>query len=67
MKGSKWRRAEYRRDLLIVLGLFALGLILNVTLGLLILWLLQLLGWWDLPLTVDLNLGHAELAGEPAD
>lgn len=40
---------EYRKDVLIVLGLFAIGLGFVAACGLIAVWLLQLLGWWDVP------------------
>lgn len=50
MKSSWWRQAEYRRDVLIVLGWFGLGVILNVAVGLVVFWLLTQLGWLNVPL-----------------
>ena len=58
VKGTPLRDPETRKDLLIVIGLFALGLIVVAILGAIAIWILQLLGWWDLtPLTVNIGLG----------
>lgn len=60
MKGSPLWDPEYRRDVFIVLGLFALGLILSVAVGLIAFWLLQQLGWLDMPLNIDFDLRHSD-------
>jgi hypothetical protein len=42
-----WRDPEFRRDLWIVVGLFALGLILQLVAGVVVFWVLEQLGWLD--------------------
>lgn len=60
MKSSPLRDPEYRRDVFIVLGLFVLGLILQAIVGIGAYWVLQELGWLDVPLNIDLNLGDSD-------
>lgn len=49
MRFAPLRDPEYRKDVLIVLSLFAFGLGLVAALGWIAVWVLQLLGWWDVP------------------
>jgi hypothetical protein len=64
VKRVSWRDAEHRRDVRIVVGLFALGMLLTAAIGLLAAWLLQLVGWWDVPLTIDLGSADREFRVE---
>jgi hypothetical protein len=43
-----WRDPGYRRDVPIVLGLFGLGLLFNVLVGVAVVVLFNLLGLWEL-------------------
>ena len=61
MTRINWRDAEHRRDALIVLGLFALGIVVNVAIGLVVIWLLQAFGLWDAALAVELDVGQANM------
>lgn len=60
MTRFNWRDAEHRRDALIVVSLFALGIAVNVAIGLMVIWLLQALGLWDVALAVELDTVHPD-------
>ena len=69
MTGINWHDPQHRRDIAIVVGLFALGAVLNLLVGLLVLGLLEALGLWDLLEPLELELagygptGHASGVG----
>ncbi|HEY8135225.1 MAG TPA: hypothetical protein VIF08_04230 [Candidatus Limnocylindrales bacterium] len=47
MRGSWWRDPDYRRDALILVGLFGLGMLINILVGVAMLVLGDLLGPWS--------------------
>ena len=46
MNGAWWHDPDYRRDVLIVVGLFGVGLLFNVLIGAVVVVLFDLLGLW---------------------
>lgn len=42
----EWSDPEVRKDVAIVVGLFAFGLLVCAALGFVAIWLLDLVGWW---------------------